>query len=845
MRPDKEVKKEFKKIASKNPEKYYAVSVLKKEGFNRKQCKCGTYFWTTNKKQNVCGDAVCSGGFRFFDNNPAKEKLSYIDVWKRFSKMFEKKGYVVVKRYPVVSRWNPTTDFTMASIAAFQPFVVSGEVEPPAKMLVIPQFCLRFGDVDNVGVTMSHNTGFIMIGQHAFLPKEEWDQEKFFKDIFDWLTEGLGIPKEEITFHEDAWAGGGNYGPCMEFFCRGVELGNQVYMMFEQTPEGDRELRLKVLDMGMGHERVAWFTQAKGTQYDATFPTVIEKLLRITKVEYDEEFMKKYVPFAAFLNLDEIEDIDKAWSSVAKKIGVKVEELKKKIEPMTAIYTIAEHSRSLLFAIADGALPSNTGGGYNLRAIFRRAQSFIEKYNWNIGLGDVAEWHAQYLQELFPELLKNIEDVKKILLVEKQKFDAMKQNAKNIIENRLKEKKEFTEEELLMLYDSYGITPEQLNSISSEYGIKIEIPDKFYALVAEMHEKKEIKKEKEEFIDVSYLPKTEQLFYQDFYMTKFKAKVIKILNDSIVVLDKTAFYPTSGGQEHDKGRINNEEVGDVIKEAGVILHKMKKPPRFKEGDIIEGDIDFSRRLQIAQHHTAAHIINGAARKILGNHVWQAGASKTEEKGRLDITHYQSLSDKEIEAIENEANRIVKMDFPIEKEVISKGKAEKKYGFILYQGGVVPGKDLRIVKIGEDYDIEACGGTHLDRTGKVELIKILKASKISDAIVRIEFVAGHAAKNVIKKEKFSLDEVVKLLKVQREKVPSKARHIFEEWKALRKAVQKGKSYLSKPLHEEFFRGTDSEILEETARILNTTPEHVINTLSRFLREIEEFKVKLRK
>lgn len=164
MLPDKEIKKRFRQTASENPERYYAVDVLKKEGFKRKQCsRCGTWFWTVNEEQSVCGDAACQGGFTFLDNPASQEGLSFARVWNRFSEHFKNYGYTPISRFPVVARWNPTTEYTMASIAAFQPFVVSGEAKPPAEKLVIPQFCLRFGDVDNVGVTMSHLTGFVMI----------------------------------------------------------------------------------------------------------------------------------------------------------------------------------------------------------------------------------------------------------------------------------------------------------------------------------------------------------------------------------------------------------------------------------------------------------------------------------------------------------------------------------------------------------------------------------------------------------------------------------------------------------------------------------------------------------
>ena len=286
---DKELKKVFKIFASKEPEKFFPTKELKALGYIRKLCKCGTYFWTSNKDRQVCGDPVCSGGFQVVKDNPIKEKLSYIGVWKKIVEMLEPRGYKVLNRYPCVSRWNPTSEFTIASISAFQPYVVSGEMEPPAKKLMIPQFCLRFNDIENVGITGSHLCGFIMVGVHSFVPPEEWNQGALFMDMHDFIHKGVGLSKEEITIHEDSWAGGGTFGCSLEFFSRGVELFNQVYMMFEQTPEGPRELKLKVLDMGLGQERVAWFSQGTPNMYEAVFPYVLSKLREITKIELDLE----------------------------------------------------------------------------------------------------------------------------------------------------------------------------------------------------------------------------------------------------------------------------------------------------------------------------------------------------------------------------------------------------------------------------------------------------------------------------------------------------------------------------------------------------------------------------
>ncbi len=841
MRPDKEIKKWFKGEASKSPEKYYAVSVLEERGFRRKRCACGTWFWTVNEEQDHCGDASCAGGFTLFEDNPCKKEMDYLTVWKEFAKMFEKKGYAVVPRYPVVARWNPTMDFTIASIAAFQPYVVSGEVEAPAKRLVIPQFCLRFGDVDNVGVTMSHMTGFVMIGQHMFLPKAEWDQAKAFSDIVDWLTDGLGLPYEEITFHEDAWAGGGNFGPCMEYFSRGVELGNQVYMMFEQDDDekaGYKELKLKVLDMGMGHERNAWFSQGKGTIYDATFPTVVKRLKELTAVRYDEELMEKYVPYAAFLNLDEVEDINEAWARVAKEVGVPAEELRSKIGPMTALYSIAEHARSLLFALTDGGLPSNVGGGYNLRVVFRRAQAFIEQNGWEgkVRMGDVAQWHAEYLKPLFPELLADLKDVRKILEVEEKKYYENKRKSAQVLENEFKREKEFDADRLVRLYDVFGIAPETVKRYLKEKGLALTVPDNFYVLVADRHEQGEQKTQtrRETKLPLDGVPKTEILYYDSYDYVDFEAPVIKVLDDDKVVLERTAFYPTSGGQEHDKGMLDGIEVKDVIKQEGIIIHALTKPVDWKPGAIVKGKIDLERRQQLAQHHTATHIINGAARRVLGNHVWQAGAAKTEEKGRIDITHYDILSDEELKKIEDEANRIVQMNIPLKKDVEPKNIAEAAHGFRLYQGGAVPGKEIRVVEI-PGFDVEACGGTHLNLTGEAGTIRILRSTKVQDGIIRIEFTAGKAAQKTTQEKGKELEEIKKFLDVDDERlVPAAAEHVFKVWKEARKAAKKKEPFDEKNV-KRMLQPFDGDALAETAKRLQTQPQHILATLTRFRKE----------
>jgi len=845
VKSDKNIKKWFKSEASKQPAKYYATAVLEERGFKRRQCACGTWFWTVNAEQDHCGDASCAGGFTLFNNNPCTKCMDYVTVWKEFSKMFARKGYTVMSRYPVVARWNPTMDFTIASIAAFQPSVVSGEVEAPAKRLVIPQFCLRFGDVDNVGVTMSHMTGFIMIGQHAFVPPEEWDQETAFRDIFDWLTAGLGLPYEEITFHEDAWAGGGNFGPCMEFFSRGVELGNQVYMLFEQdddTPDGHTELSLKVLDMGMGHERNAWFSQGKGTIYDATFPSVIKKLKEETAVEDDEELMHRYIPYAAFLNMDEVEDMDEAWQRVSKEVGIPIVELREKIGPMSALYAIAEHARSLLFALADGALPGNVGGGYNLRMIYRRAQSLIEHHSWHLDMGEIAGWHAQELKPLFPELVEHSKDVQRILDVEKKKYDENKKRAEQVIANALK-KGPVSQERLLKLYDEQGVAPEQVKKQALREGIIVEIPDNFYSLVAERHEqgKHKVRTKREHRLRLDGVPTTSVLYYDTWDYTDFEAPVVKVVDGKNVVLERTAFFPTSGGQEHDLGTLDKVKVVDVFKQDGIIVHVLQEKVDWEKGRIVKGCIDIDRRLQLAQHHTAAHIINGAAKKVLGGHVWQAGAAKTVEKGRLDITHFEIPSEKELRLIEAAANDIVQKNIPLHKEIQPKNLAEAEHGFRLYQGGAVPGKDIRVVDI-PGFDTEACGGTHLNTTGEAGHITILRATKVQDGIIRIEYVAGKAADRQEEEQRGKTKELRAFLGVKDDAlIPAAAERVFSVWKQAKKLAKKKEDIPWKKLEAVKLDESDApDPVTEAAKRLQTQPEHVLKTLKRFQKEIEKLK-----
>ncbi len=840
-RTDKELKKIFKTIASKKPDEFFPTQELRNLGYNRKHCECcGAFFWTTIKDQKVCGDPACSGGFQVA-GKPLTHKLSYIGVWNKIVEILEPRGYKPIKRYPCVARWNPTSEFTIASISAFQPYVISGEVEPPAKKLIIPQFCLRFNDIENVGITGSHNTGFIMIGQHFFGTPQEWNQGQLFMDIHDFITTGVGLSKEELTIHEDSWAGGGSFGCSLEFFSRGVELFNQVYTMFEQTLNGPRELSLKVLDMGLGQERVAWFSQGTPNMYEAIFPQVLLKLRELTEINLDFDLYDKFSKYSAYLNIDEVDDMDAAWERVAKDLKTSVKELREKIMPMTAIYSIADHARSLLFAINDGKLPSNVGGGYNLRVIFRRAIGFIDKFNWDINIADVCKWHAEELKELFPEVSEHLDEIREILNVEKDKYYKTKRKASKILEKLLSEG-DISTATLIEIYDSRGINPEMVKETAIKFGRTIKIPDNFYSLVVERHEKVEQihATEKAIELDLNGVPETESLYYNDYTNTSNNAKVLKII-DNMVILDRSVAYPTSGGQLHDVGTINGQKFDNVFKQNSYIVHVLSEKPSFKEGDTVKIEVDKEWRTQLSQHHTATHIVNAAARHILGEHINQAGAKKTLKRSHLDITHFAKVPYDKLKEIEKEANEIVNRAIALKLSFIPRSDAEKKYGMTIYQGGAVPGKNIRLVEV-PGVDVEACGGTHLNNTSETGRIKITKSQKIQDGVVRLTFTAGNATKELEQEETLILNQLESLFKISRAKIVGRVAELLNKWKNINKALQTGK--VNKiDMSLESNNTFEGDILTELAQILNTKKEDIPLKVNKLFNEWKEAKTKL--
>ncbi len=774
-------------------QKHYKVSALEERGYARQKCaKCSRHFWSVEHRA-TCSDSACMG-YQFIGKKMAKKPLGYVETWKKIEEYFTKHNHTSIEAYPTVARWRDDLYFTIASINDFQPYVVSGELEPPANPLIVPQQCIRFPDISNVGVTGRHYTTFVMVGQHAFNTAKTgnfyWKDEAITHDL-GYLSH-LGIDEKHLVFNEDVWVGGGNFGPCIEYFADGLELGNCVFMQYEELAGGQsRELSTKVIDMGAGLERLAWITHGSPVSYDIVFGDAVGRIKKKAGINADEELFLQYARLSGALDADEAaEHFGKEKAEIAKKLGMGLEEMAQTFAPLHASYACADHLKTILFTATDGMLPSNSGGGYNLRMILRRVFGFDSEFGLSLDYGSVLEAHAHHLREMSPKLQEGVPTAVAVIEEEQKKYAAGKEKGRGKVAGLLSRGKAIGVEELKRLYESDGIPAELVGEIAREKGLKVEIPENFYSL---LRKEDETGKSAEPSVDVEGTAKTKTLFYDS--AEEFDAKVLAV-KGKYVVLDATAFYPEGGGQIYDIGTLDGKKVANVQKEKGVILHEVEHASSFLAGQTVHGIVDGERRKQIARHHTSIHLINACARMVLGSHIWQAGSYKDEHKAHIDLTHYRKITWDELERIELLANKYVADKLPISTQVLGRNEAEKRYGFRLYQGGAVPGKELRVVSIG-GIDHEACGGTHNynKSTSELGLIKIAKREGVQDGVERVVIKSGPEAVKHIQERERLLREAAEALCVPEDQLKATALRFFNEWKERGKEIEKLQSLLA--------------------------------------------------
>jgi alanyl-tRNA synthetase len=814
-------------------------------GHMRRTCSVtGLYFWTRDNNRTTSGDThedpYTFIGSPIIDGFPMRGKELKDSMRSSFLNYFSENSHTQIDPYPVIARWRDDIHLTIASIADFQPHVTSGQVPPPANPLCISQPCIRLTDVAAVGRSGRHLTTFEMMAHHAFNRPNDgevvyWiDQCVRFCD--DMLVNSFGINPIEITYVENPWSGGGNAGAALEVIVGGLELATLVFMNLEEHEDGDivikglsyREMDLQIIDTGYGLERFCWAAAGTPTIYEAIYPESVswlketigfESMVNDLNLNVDSTaLLSELSRLAGILNIDVGTDVDSLYSTLierlnAQDIKISVSDLKRLTEPLSAIYAIPDHMHALCNMLGDGLIPSNTKAGYLARMLARRVCRMKSDLNLNLTLAELGKHHIETHLDL-ENFTQNEDGILLLLELEESRYYEMLRKGQSAVNTALqnlpKNATEVPDSILFRLSEERGINPDMVMAISNDLGWEnLSVRVGFSADMADRNARmtKDAAKirDKNNFLKEVF-PVTSQDYYLDTNETHFTAEVlhcgeinhesnkISFSNEVIstpthfVILDRTLFYPEGGGQLGDQGYFHLDgtrtiSVLDTKIEEGVIIH-------FTDGFLnngrIDAEVDNVRRRQLMDHHTAVHIVGGAARDILGPHIRQAGSNKGQRYARIDLTHYSRMSRDLLDKIEDRANDIVQLNPTVEKIILDRAEADSRFGFDIYQGGPPKHQEIRIIKIG-DFDVQACGGTHHDEAGSIGELRIVRSSQVQDGVERLQIVAGDTARDHARQQERILSEASEILGVQSEDLPKAVMKFFQEWKSQQKKI----------------------------------------------------------
>ena len=815
------------------------LAVFHENGFVRKQCRItDLWFWTTDQTRTTCGDTTEDEytfiGAPLIQGYPMRGKALKDAMRETFLKFFEAQDHTRVAPYPVLARWRDDIHLTIASIADFQPHVTSGEVEPPANPLTISQPCIRLTDVDAVGRSGRHLTTFEMMAHHVFNRPDEgrmfyW-MEECVRFCHDLMTDALGINPDEITYVENPWCGGGNAGAAVEVIVGGLELATLVFMNMEEHPEGDvelkgdryREMPLQIIDTGYGLERFCWAAAGTPTIYESIYPestTWLKELSNFSSISSQwpsldlDALLGEMSRLNGIMNIEPGVDAEELRLTFLRRlsergIDVTAEQFSAITEPLAKIYAIPDHLHALCNMLGDGLVPSNAKAGYLARMLARRTLRLRDELNITLSLAELATHHIDV--NLGGAAMKQTHDgLLGILELEEARYGEMLRKGGNVINTQLKslpkDAVRIPDEILFNMNDSHGLAPDMAVSLARHAGwSSVSVRTGFAAEMAERHAT--LAKQAAQAVEVQPLvaeqlsvPATQALYYDDVQQQEFDASILaclQLIGENVpdgathaIVMDKTCFYPEGGGQEGDHGVLSTDSIHrtvlDTRKVGAHVLHLTNGP--FDKGDLVHGSLDWKRRKQLMDHHTAVHIVGGAARRVLGPHIYQAGANKSVDMARLDITHFHRLTRADLDAIEALANEVLGQVQRTEKTELNRKDADKKYGFDLYQGGAPKGSSIRILRIA-DHDIQACGGTHHDEPGQIGSIRIVRSAAVQDGVERLHIVAGQAALNYARQQDALLREACELYGIPSADLPRTSERFYNEWKEQRKRIE---------------------------------------------------------
>ncbi|MBS72403.1 MAG: alanine--tRNA ligase [Thermoplasmata archaeon] len=815
-------------------------------GFVRKKCRVTKqWFWTRDGSRDTCGDTTEDEytfiGSPLIPGFPERGKALMDKMRETFLSFFEEQSHSRIAPYPVIARWRDDIHLTIASIADFQPDVTGGVIPPPANPLTISQPCIRLTDVAAVGRSGRHLTTFEMMAHHCFnRPKDGqtiyWIDEcvRFCDELF---VNRLGINPNEITYVENPWSGGGNAGPAVEVIVGGLELATLVFMNLEEDPDGEIEIKgekysemdLQIIDTGYGLERFCWAAAGTPTIYEAIFPESVSLLRRLSgfderleKInEIDSELvLSELSMLAGILNIDVGTDVSALYEKLVERlaergVSISLSDLKSITEPLSAIYAIPDHLHGLCNMLGDGLVPSNVKAGYLARMLARRTLKLRDELGIDVPLSELGKHHLE-VNLKGRDFIQTRDGIIKILDLEEQRYREMLRAGEAAVRTALKETSlnatEIDDDIFIQLAESRGLQPDMVIEIAKNEGwnnleVRVGLEADMAARHAKITKESAKKKNQNNLLETNHgFKETIKEFYLDTSKTEFDAQVIdcfELTNEKLsnlnlsnevegkpshgVILDKTLFYPEGGGQLSDFGTLTNGKTVRVLdsrSESGIIIH-------LTDGEIqngkVSGKINSIRRNQLMDHHTSVHIVGGSARAILGPHIWQAGSNKGEKYARLDITHFERLTRNQLNQIEDHANNVIESDIAVQKLVLDRAEADSEFGFNLYQGGPPKHQQVRIIKIGQ-HDIQACGGTHHDSTGKIGEVRIIRSSAVQDGVERLQIVAGETAREHARTQERLLSEASEVLGVQAEELPATVQRFFEEWKSQKKEIE---------------------------------------------------------
>ncbi len=741
------------------------------------------------------------------------------ELREAYLSFFESKGHLRHKSFPLVPIDDKSLLLINAGMAPLKKYF-KGESEPPKTRMTTCQKCIRTPDIERVGITARHGTFFEMLGNFSFGDyfKEEaitwsWEfctkvielpEEKIWVTIyedddeaFDIWHNKVGVPAERIVRlgEDNFWEiGSGPCGPCSELhFDRGEEFGcgspdckpgcdcdrfmefwNLVFTQFDSDGAGNyTPLAKPNIDTGMGLERLACVMQGVNNLFEVdTVKNIMAKVSELTNVKYGED--KK------------------------KDISLRV---------------ITDHIRSTSFLICDGVVPSNEGRGYVLRRLLRRAARHGRLLGVkDVFLADICDVVAKENLTAYPELTEKLDYIKKVIRIEEERFASTVDSGLEILEKLIKSAKEdksnrLKGEDVFKLSDTYGFPFDLTKEISAEAGVEVDV-EGFEALLKEQKERARGARAAlgdfgwaaESFDELKKLEKTEFCGYTE---TTVYSNVLALFESEdgekvTVILDKTPFYGEGGGQVGDTGRIfgiNGEyRVIDTKKHDGIYMHICEKNyGELNEGDSVSAVVDTERRRAIERNHSTVHMLQGALRKVLGNHIEQAGSYVDENRLRFDFSHFTAMTAEEVEKVENIVNGWILSDSEV-TTVETDIETAKNMGAIALFGEKY-GDKVRVVKMG-DFSTELCGGTHLKNTGYAGLFKIISESSVSAGTRRIEGVTGRGVLGLISEKNELINNAAKELKANNANdIPKRIELLQNELKEAKKTVDSLNSQLS--------------------------------------------------